>query len=734
MKKSDIQQLFSEKLNTSVSSLAEDEAKKIFNVYHIPVIEERAETDPGKVGKVCQEIGFPVVIKGKGEGSAFLHKSDTGLVHTAISNPSQADHAVQKILENSDGHLDGFIIQPMAEGRRELMAGMFRDPQFGPIVLLGLGGVLTEALNDVVFKVAPVSDADMEDMFDQLVSQKVLLDFRGEKRVHQQTLKTVLKALGEMALKYPQIKEIDINPLIVQPDGEPVAVDGLIILEAPASLPLPRYPVDLDSLGACYYPKSIAFIGASGTPGKWGHMLLINTLSRNYKGRVYLVNPKDGTIAGQKVFRSVNDIEGDIELVVVTIPAALVKTIIPDLKRKKVKGMLLITSGFRETGKEGATLEDDVMQAAWDAGITVLGPNTMGMCNPHIDFYCSAAHAFPIPGSTALVCQSGNMGAQLLAFADQQDIGIRAFSGSGNEGMVTIEDYMEAFEIDELTQTVVLYIESIKDGRRFFKSASQVSKQKPVVVLKGGRTSQGEKAAASHTGAMASDGRVFDAACRQAGIIQVGQPMELLDLSAVFSSLPLPEGNRVAIMTLGGGWGVITTDLCTEQGLKVPQLPQSIIDRLNPILPPYWSHGNPVDIVGERDFDLPKICLEELMKWDGCDAVIHLGIHGRKIMVNNMIRSANKADPHLDEKTAQFFRTAIQEFEDEYTTYVAGLTEKYQKPILGVSLLTDADSRTLYRVEGCQYKAVFFPSPERAVKALSGMQRYAEWLRTHKND
>ena len=729
MEKQDIQSFIDGKIRTASKAMAEDEAKSLFKHFKIPVVPERVETDPDKVAVACRQQGFPVVLKGLGR--ELLHKTEGNLVHIGLSSESQVKRAAAQIRKSAGDKLEGFLIQPVIPGKREFTAGMFRDRQFGPVILFGLGGVLTEALGDVVIKIAPLSEADVGDMFEQLASRKLLGAFRGEAAVDRQALKQVLTGLSDMALAYPDVKEIDINPLIITPEGDPVAVDGLVVLEKAVTESRPQPPVDLDVLGACYYPRSVAFIGASGTPGKWGHMLLTNTLSRNYKGRVYLVNPKGEPIAGRPVYTSVADIQDDIELAVVTIPAHRILSLIPDLKEKKVKGMLLITSGFKEVGPEGEALEAQVVQAARDAGIMILGPNTMGVCNPHIDFYCCAAHAYPMPGSTALVSQSGNMGTQLLAFADQQDIGIRAFSGSGNEAMVTIEDYMEAFEIDDLTRTVVLYIESVKDGKRFFRSAARVSRQKPVVVLKGGRTDKGERAAASHTGAMASDVKVFDAACRQAGIIQVDQPVELLDLSAVFSSLPLPKGNRVAIMTLGGGWGVITTDLCAEHGLDVPELSMDIIERLNKLLPPFWSHGNPVDIVGEGDPQIPKTCLEELLKWDGCDAVIHLGIHGKRVLVNNMIESVTRTDPDMDRKTAAVFKNAILEFEQEYTEYVAGLTQQYEKPVLGVSLLTDEISRTLYRVDGYEYKSVFFPSPERAVKALWGMCRYEKWRHTH---
>ncbi|MCK5311313.1 MAG: CoA-binding protein, partial [Desulfobacteraceae bacterium] len=481
-------------------------------------------------------------------------------------------------------------------------------------------------------------------------------------------------------------------------------------------------------LKSCFYPKSIAFIGASATLGKWGHFLTINTLSGGYRGDVFLVNPKGGKILEKQVYKSVLDIKEKVDLAVVTIPAHLVIDLIDELKEKSIKGMLLITSGFKETGEEGELLEKKVVEKAQKAGILILGPNTMGITNPHINLFCTGSKVEPLAGSTALVCQSGNLGTQLLAFAEQQEIGIRAFSGSGNEAMVTIEDYMETFEVDELTKTVVLYIESIKQGRRFFESASRVSKKKPIIVLNGGRTEEGNKAASSHTGAMASDSKLFSAALKQAGVIEVNQPMDLLDLSAVFSSLPLPKGNRVAIMTLGGGWGVVATDLCIENGLLVPELSNSIKTKLDNILPPFWSHANPVDIVGEREPETPVITSEELIKWDGCDALIHLGIHGQGILGHKMLKGLSSIDPSYPKKDIAAIHDLITEMENNYIDHIINLSEKYEKPVIGVSLLVDEKTKTLYRKEGKKYKGVFFPTPERAVKALSGMCKYKEWL------
>jgi acyl-CoA synthetase (NDP forming) len=373
-------------------------------------------------------------------------------------------------------------------------------------------------------------------------------------------------------------------------------------------------------------------------------------------------------------------------------------------------------------------LEERLVEEAREAGITILGPNTMGICNPHENLFCLYQHVRPKPGSTVLVAQSGNLGTQLLMFAESEGIGIRAFIGSGNEAMITIEDYMEFFETDALTKTVVLYVESPKDGRRFFESARRVSRKKPVLMLKGGRTRAGNRAAASHTGALASNIEVFKAACHQAGVVLGETSMDLLDLSAAFSSLPLPQGNKVAIMTLGGGWGVVTADLCVEYGLEVPDLSSDIISRIDKVLPPYWSRSNPVDLVAEMDLSVPMILIEELLKWDGCDAAIHLGILGRLVFVKRMIESSHLADQACDRKVLAEIVRRVADFELSYSEHVVRLMEKYGKPVLGVCLLSDENARAIKEIKGSQYKGVSFLTPERAVKALAGMYSYKCWL------
>jgi acyl-CoA synthetase (NDP forming) len=714
-------------LEAGRKSLTETESKTILGQYGVPVVVETIAATAADAVTIAADVGFPVVLKGLGDD--LLHKTESGLVHLNLTDKKAVSSAAAQILETAAGAK--ILVQPQIRGRREFVAGLFRDPHFGPAILFGLGGILTEALSDIVFRLAPLTRQDATDMIASIRACSLLGPFRGEAAVDRELLLSTLMGLSAIAADFPEIAEIDINPLIATATGDVKAVDALITLSEPGRGTTDAHPVLPTAIHALFYPRSVAFIGASAQMGKWGHMLVCNTISGGFQGEVYVVNPKGGVIAGRPAFASVADIPGDIDLAVVTVPAAGIMGLIPQLKAKGVKNMVLITSGFGETGADGKTLERQLAREARAAEILILGPNTMGICNPHIHFFCTGTSVRPLAGSTVVVAQSGNMGTQLLAFAEAQGIGIRAFSGSGNEAMITIEDYMEGFEVDDLTRTVMLYIESVKHGRRFFESARRVSQKKPIVLLKGGQTRAGKRAASSHTGAMASDPRLFNAACQQAGIVKVDQPMELLDLSAAFSSLPLPRGNRIAIMTLGGGWGVVTADLCNRFGLEVPDLSPQLIAVIDKILPPYWSRSNPIDLVGENDPSIPLTVMEALLQWEGCDAVINLGILGRRIFLRRLADSVEHADPSYTRKFLDDAVHAFSDFENSYIEQIVRLMEKYDKPVFGVSLLTDEKDATVYRVKGHSLKAVFYETPERAVKAAARMAEYHRFRERH---
>jgi acyl-CoA synthetase (NDP forming) len=706
--------------------LDEHQAKQILKQYSIPVVREHLATDADEAVRAACHMGYPVVVKGI--GARLLHKTEMGLVRLHIGDEPAVRQAVGDIQQKAGDHLEGLLIQPQVTGQRELMVGLFRDQQFGPVVTFGLGGVLTEALDDMAMAVAPLSETDAREMIGQVKAQKILAAFRGEQAVDTRTLIDTILGLSRLSADHPEISEVDINPLRVTPQGALLAVDALIAFKPPEPEEECPPPVSPASIARLFTPRSIAFVGASSQLGKWGQMVTANTLGGGYQGAVYLVNPRGGSMMGRPVYNDLNQIPGPVDLVVVTIPADKVIGLLSQCRDKGIRYMVLISSGFGETGPDGRKRERELIAAAHRAGVLILGPNTMGIANPHIRLYCTGSTVTPSPGATAMVSQSGNMGTQLLAFAEQQGIGIRGFCGSGNEAMITIEDYLEGFEDDDLTQTVILYVESLKDSRRFLRSARRVTRKKPVVLLKGGQTRSGKKAAASHTGAMMSDTRVFNAMCRQAGIIKVEQPMELLELAAVFSSLPLPKGPRVAIVTLGGGWGVVTADLCQTHRLEVPELELGVIRQLDALLPPYWSRANPVDLVGERDLDLPGRSLEILMAWDGCDAVINLGILGRRLFLQRLAKAVLQSDAHADPALLDQAKSILDEFERSYILKIVELMEKYQKPVIGVHLLTDGQEKVIYPAPESKFNGVFYPTPEQAVKALSKMVAYRKYL------
>lgn len=713
-------------------ALSEVESKRLLEAYGIPVTREMVAKSVEEAVRGAEDFGFPVVLKGM--GAALQHKTELGVVHLNLQDEKAVRDAATSINEAVGREMEAFLVQPQISGKREFVAGMFRDKQFGPVILFGLGGVYTEALADFSLRIAPLLESDIEEMIMEVKAQSLLGPFRGESAVNTDQIKQTLLGLSRLSLEDSNIVEIDINPLLAGPDGTITAVDALVVKEEvtdAVQYPQPVEPVQIEYF---FHPKPIAFIGASESIGKWGYNLPINTLSGDFKGEVYLVNPKGGTIAGRPVYKSVEEIPGEVDLAVVTIPAGKVLELLPQLKRKKIKDVLLISSGFGETGKDGKKLEQELVEKARENDILILGPNTMGICNPHIHLYCMGVNVKPPAGSTAIFSQSGNMGVQLLAFATQQGIGIRGFCGSGNEAMLTIEDFLDAFELDELSNTVVLYLESVKNGRRFFDSAKRVSLKKPVILLKGGQSSAGNLAASSHTGALTSDTRTFNAMCSQTGIVQVNQSLELLDLAASFSSLPLPKGKKVAIMTLGGGWGVVTADLCEYYGLEVPVLPPEIVAKFDEILPPYWSRVNPIDLVGETDASLPIRILEELMKWKGCDAIINLGIIGKRVMVDYLMDSVAKADPSYTEEFIGQVQDSVRGFENDYIALVAKLMDQYQKPVYGVSIITDENDKTVYKIDGCQHHSVFFPTPERAVKSMSKMAQYNHFLSLHRQE
>jgi acyl-CoA synthetase (NDP forming) len=486
----------------------------------------------------------------------------------------------------------------------------------------------------------------------------------------------------------------------------------------------PTHALNLD---AVFNPRSVAVIGASETFGKWGQFILTNIIAGGYQGKIFPVNPKKKEIFGLAAFGSILDIPEPVDLAFITTPAKTVPAILEECGDKGIKGVVLITSGFSETDEAGKRLERHVVDISRKMGLTLLGPNTMGIICPYAGLFATGVHARPRKGSVAFISQSGNLGNQLIHFADQQGIGISLFVGSGNEGMISCADYLEYLERDENTGIIILYMESVGEGRQFLEVASRVNLKKPLVILKGGRTEAGRSAAASHTGSLSGEDFLFRAASRQAGLLNVSVPSELLDLSAGFSSLPIPRGNRVGIVTLGGGWGVVTADECNERGLVVPKIPDTIIENIGRHLPPFWSKGNPVDLVGTNDPYAPIVAVEELLKWDGIDAVISLGIVDRGEFAHLLIESTRTVDPSSSQEFLSQLDSLVQKYESQYIVRMVEFMETYEKPVIGVSMAKTRKG-TVRPVAGKRYNGLYYETPEDAVNVLARMVEYGRFL------
>jgi len=472
-------------------------------------------------------------------------------------------------------------------------------------------------------------------------------------------------------------------------------------------------------LDRVFNPKSIAMIGASASFGKWGQMILSNIVAGGYPGKIYPVNPREKKIFGIPVYHRVQDMPEPADLAIITTPADTVLSVLEACGQRGITAAVVVSSGFSETGDKGRALESELISLCRGKNIVLVGPNTMGILCTRSGLFATGAHTRPRQGNVAFISQSGNLGIQLIHWAEQQGVGVSLFAGSGNEAMVSCSDYLEYVAGDSQTRIIILYLESMREGRRFFETTKRINRAKPVIVLKGGRTEAGRAASASHTGSMSGEVAVFRAACRQAGLLEATVPSELLDLSAGFSSLPLPKGNRVGIVTLGGGWGVVTSDECNEKGLSVPTLSAEIIKAIDRHLPSFWSKGNPVDLVGTRNPEAPLVAVEELLKSDDIDAVISLGIVGRI----EFLRLMNQSTRQVDDQT----ETIVREYEEKYVTATAELMEKYDKPVIGVSLAKTSGG-TVRPVAGRRYSPVLYETPESAVHVLAKMVGYKRFL------
>jgi acyl-CoA synthetase (NDP forming) len=375
---------------------------------------------------------------------------------------------------------------------------------------------------------------------------------------------------------------------------------------------------------------SIAVIGANNIFGSWGFDALKSaraSTETDSRKEVYAVNPNAPEIQGLPSYKTVLDISGPVELAIIVVPAAIVPSILRQCVQKGVRAAVIISAGFAETGEAGIRLETELVKIAKEGGLRFVGPNCLGHADAHTRVASAGVVSRIKPGPLALLSQSGTLGASISHLAADAGIGLSKFVGTGNEANLHFEDYLEFLSRDKDTRIITAYIEGLREGRRFFRLSREITLQKPIVAMKVGSTGESSRAAKSHTGALAGSDAVYAAAFKQAGIIRVEDEEELCDVAVALLNQPLPRGNRVGILTMGGGFGVVTAEACEKEGLKIASLEPATLAKMDAILPPRWSHGNPVDLVGIKmmgEDATTSSCLSLLMADNNVDAVISL--------------------------------------------------------------------------------------------------------------
>ncbi len=348
-------------------------------------------------------------------------------------------------------------------------------------------------------------------------------------------------------------------------------------------------------------PKSVAIIGAGEREGSLGRTLVANMIGAGYKGKLYPINPKYEKILGVKAYPSVMEVPGDIDLAVIATPAATVPALVMDCAKKKIPTTIVISAGFKELGPEGLKLEQEVLRIAKETGMRILGPNCLGCMNPHVGLNATFAAGCGLKGNVAFISQSGALCTAALDWSLEQGMGFSAFVSLGSMSDIEWSDLIEYLDKDPNTRTIILYMETIGDAKRFIEVATKVARHKPLLVIKAGRSEAAAKAAASHTGSLAGSDDVFSAAMQQMGIIRVNSITEFFKVALCLSMQPLPKGSNLTIVTNAGGPGVLATDAAVLYGATLTELPQTTIEKLNKVMPGPWSHGNPIDVLGDAD-------------------------------------------------------------------------------------------------------------------------------------
>ena len=577
--KNAVRKILTEARAAKRAALTAPEARGVCEAYGITIPKEGVARSAEDAAKLASDIGFPVVMKIV--SPQILHKTEAGGVMVGVKSAQAAKDAYATIVANAakyDGKAEilGVQVQQMLTGGQEVIIGAVTDPAFGKLVAFGLGGILVEVLKDITFRLAPASNEDALSMLDGIAAAEILRGVRGAKPVHRAALAGMIEKVSALVADFPEIAEMDLNPVFATDQGA-TAADVRIVLDfdPPAARDRPNQADIVEKMTRIMKPKGVAVIGASAEDGKIGNSVMKNLINGGYQGEIYPIHPKADSIMGKKAYKSVKDVPANIDVAVFAIPAKFVAQALIEVGEKKIAGAILIPSGFAETGNVAG--QNELIEIGRKYGVRLMGPNIYGFYYTPSNLCATFCTAYDVKGHAALSSQSGGIGMAIIGFSRSAKMGVSAIVGLGNKSDIDEDDLLTYFEQDENTTIIAQHLEDLKDGRSFAEVAKRVSKKKPIVVLKAGRTSMGARAASSHTGALAGNDKIYEDVFKQSGVIRARSLRDLLDF---------------------GGSGVLLSDACVDNGLSLMAMPADLDAAFRKFIPPFGAAGNPVDITG----------------------------------------------------------------------------------------------------------------------------------------
>ncbi|MCX7858264.1 MAG: acetate--CoA ligase family protein [Deltaproteobacteria bacterium] len=602
-------------LREKKSLLNEPESKNFLSSYGLDCVNACVATSFEEVIEFGKKIGYPIVMKVV--SPEIIHKSDIGGVKLNIKDEREAWIAYQELVTTfKDRRIEGISVQKMAEPGIEVVVGVTFDETFDHVLMFGLGGIFVEVLKDVSFRVLPIDDRDAENMVREIKGYKILSGYRG-KKADTEALKNLLLQISTLVHRFPQIREMDLNPVFVYDKGYKI-VDARIILDARLQLKIKakRKPYDQKNLRPFFYPKSIAVIGASNTEGKLGWNVFHNLLTHGYKGRLYPVNPNSKEIQGVKSFSSISDVPEKVDVAVLLVPADQTLQTIDECTRLGIKHFVIESAGFSELGKEGKRIQEELKSRVIKDGLRIIGPNCSGIINTFSGVCESIGVVGELKkGNIGLIAQAGVYAAGYL-WGLRKTIDFGIIATIGNKVDVDETDVLDFLANEKKIKVICMYIEDVKDGKRFINVAKEVSRKKPVIILKTGRTEAGKKAVLSHTASLAGNDTIYEAAFKQAGIIRARDNEHMFALAKAFSKQPFPKRDSVFVVTYAGSLGVAVADAVVLKGLNLYEPKGEIRRELKKILPKFVSGLNPVDFTFDQTPHNVKSALEVVLKTD----------------------------------------------------------------------------------------------------------------------